>query len=126
MKPAIAWTVAAIGMAAACSHALAQNVVKEGEKVLLEGAKSQITPSVPGAAATGAVPGAAGATASVPGAQGVTTSVPGAQGATTLVPGAKDVTGKIPGVPGATATIPGAAATMPGATKAAGTSVGIP
>src|SRR5262250_1793998 len=119
MKPAIAWTIAAMGMAAACSHALAQNVVKEGEKVLLEGAKSQITPSVPGAATTGAVPGAAGAAGSVPGAQGVTTSVPGAQGATTLVPGAlvpgaKDVTGKIPGVPGTTATIPGAATTVPG------------
>ena len=60
MKPAVAWTIAAIGMAAACSHALAQNALKEGEKVLLEGAKSQITPSVPGAATTGAIPGAAG------------------------------------------------------------------
>src|SRR5438270_6334478 len=57
------------------------------------GAKSQITPSVPGAATTGAIPGAAGAATSVPGAQGVTTSLPGTPGATTMVPGVKDITG---------------------------------
>jgi len=116
MKPAIAWTIAAIGMAAAFSHAFAQNVVKEGEKILLEGAKSQITPTAPGTAATGAVPGA----------QGVATSVPGAQNVTTMVPGAKDITGKVSGMPGTAAPIPGAAAPLPGAAKAAGTSVTIP
>src|SRR5437762_4180883 len=126
MKPAVAWTIAAIGMAAACSHALAQNALKEGEKVLLEGAKSQITPSVPGAATTGAIPGAAGAATSVPGAQGVTTSLPGTPGATTMVPGVKDVTGKVSGVPGTAAAVPGTATTVPGAGKAAGTSVAIP
>src|SRR3977135_2029921 len=99
MKPAIAWTIAAIGMAAACSDALAQNALKEGEKVLLEGAKSQITPSVPRAATTGATPGAAGAPTFVPGAQVVTTSLPGTPGATTMVPGVKDITGKAAGGP---------------------------
>jgi len=126
MKPAVAWTIAAIGMAAACSHALAQNALKEGEKVLLEGAKSQITPSVPGAATTGAIPGAAGAATSVPGAQGVTTSLPGTPGATTMVPGVKDITGKVSGVPGTAAAVPGTATTVPGAAKAVGTSVAIP
>jgi hypothetical protein len=123
MKPAVAWTIAAIGMAAACSHALAQNALKEGEKVLLEGAKSQITP---GAATTGAIPGAAGAATSVPGAQGVTTSLPGTPGATTMVPGVKDITGKVSGVPGTAAAVPGTATTVPGAAKAVGTSVAIP
>jgi hypothetical protein len=126
MKPAIVWTIAAVGMAAAFSQAFAQNVVKEGEKILLEGTKSQITPTVPGTAATGAVPGAAGVVTSVPGAQGVTTPVPGAQNVTTMVPGAKDMTGKVSGMPGTAAQIPGAAAPVPGAAKAAGTSVTIP
>src|SRR5437762_13754644 len=117
MKPAVAWTIAAIGMAAACSHALAQNALKEGEKVLLEGAKSQRTPSIPSAATTGAIPGAAGPATSVPGAQGVTTS-----GAATMGPGVKDITGKVSGVPGTAGAVPGGATTVPGAAKAGGTS----
>src|SRR5947207_12991736 len=127
MKPAVAWTIAAIGMAAACSHALAQDALKEGEKVLLEGAKSQITPSVPGAATTGAIPGAAGAATSVPGAQGVTTSLPGTPGATTMVPGVKDITGKVSGVPGTAAAVPGTATTVPGTAAAVpGTATTVP
>jgi hypothetical protein len=127
MKPAIAWTIAAIGLAVACSHAFAQNAVKASEKNPLEGAKSQIAPSVPGAATTDAVPGAAGVATSVPG--GVTSSVPGAKGATGNIPEAPG-TAQIPGaattVPGTATTTPGATATVPGADKAAGTSIAIP
>ena len=127
MKPSVAWTIAAIGIAAACSHAFAQKAVEAGAKSPLEGAKSQIAPSVPGAGTTGAVPGAAAATTSVPG--DVTSSVPGAKAATGNIPDAPG-TAQIPGaattVPETATTTPGATATVPGAAKAAGTSVAVP
>ena len=107
MRRTIACTIAVLALAVTPPIALAQSVMKEGEKVLLEGAKSSITPAAPGTAASG-VPGAAGAAGSVPGAQ-----VPGAKGATTLIPGAKDVTSKIPGAAATPSAIPGAA-TAPG------------
>ena len=81
MRRTIACTIAVLALAVTAPIALAQSVMTEGEKILLEGAKSSITPAAPGAAASG-VPGAAGAAGSVPGTQ-----VPGAQGATTLIPG---------------------------------------
>ena len=113
MRRMIACTVAVLGLAMTSPIALAQSVVKEGEKILLDGAKSSIMPAAPGGAATG--PGAAGTATAVPGTQGVTTPVQGAQGVTTVIPGGSAVTSKIPGVPGGAAAMAGdAATTAPG------------
>ena len=48
MRRMIVCTIAVLGLAMTSPIVLAQSVLKEGEKVLLDGAKSSVNPAAPG------------------------------------------------------------------------------
>lgn len=78
MRRMIACTIAALGLAMTFPIALAQSVVKQGEKII-EGAKPSVTPAIPGGVANGGDSATAGDKSDSGGAKSAVTPDPNSQ-----------------------------------------------